>query len=273
MNGATKLGRPRPVDGSRPRMPRLRCLMLPVLFVVGCGEATSDDEARAMQAADVAGSTLLALSSASQLGVDSAAAQDASDTPEPPDTAQGPCVTFTIGLDLSLLVDHGTGCQVGASFVSGAYVLRLLARQQLGLEIEFQRFEVDDLGLDGKVSVGIGNGRINAAMDLDVTDRDAIQQLDFTGSLWGQPSQLLIDGAGAYDVGDSRWAFDATSIRLPLGACYPDDGVFTVETPAEDRPITFFFTRETPTTGLMPVRIGEMALDPVALPAVGDCPP
>ena len=252
----------------------LLLLTLPLMALgLGCGdEAPGSDEATAMQALDVAGAALQALSTTSALSVDASAAQD--DDPEEveePTNVEGQCVTVALQ-GLALVIDYGMGCQVGNNFVSGAYVLRLLLQQQLGLQLEFQMFEIDGLGIDGTVSAGIGQDRINATMDLDLTEAGVTKELDFLGSLWTQPGFLLFfDGSGAYVEGASRWAFDATNIRTTVGACYPDEGVLTLSDPS-GVPVSITFLSTTPQTGLVEVRVNRLTFA-LPLPSYGACPP
>lgn len=262
-------------------MRRQHYLPFLAFLAVGCGDGIDSDEltaeqqlayeAAANEAAGVAGPALRALTSASVVSVDSAAAQTGGNTPAAP-APRGPCVTIRFGPGVSLTVDHGVGCQIGPAFVSGAYVLRLLHQQQLGLEIEFQTFTVDTLSLDGPISAGVGSGRISAAMDLDVTDNGVTHQLDFMGSLSSPPGAVVVDGTGAYEVGGTRWSFEANAIRQTLGACYPDDGSIVL-TGAGGLPVTFTFTATTPQTGLVEVRVAGIPLSPIPLPAYGACPP
>ena len=178
---------------------------------------------------------------------------------------------MALGSDLSLTVDHGTGCQVGNAFVSGAYVLRLLRQPQLGLVIEFQAFSINELSIDGTIRGGISFGQIDASMDLDVTLSGTTHEFDFAGTLAAQAGTLQIDGSGSYGTGAAPWTFDVTDVHMTISDCYPHSGSMQV-TIINGLPATVTFTNTTRQTGLVQVTVGSIPFGPVPLPPYGNCP-
>ena len=235
-------------------------------------DVTAEEEALANEAVQAAGEAIRAITSVSSVGVNSADAQDeTSDAPETPISADDPCVSVTLASDLSLTVDHGTGCEIGSAYISGAYVLRLLNENELGLEVEFQSFSVDALGIDGMLSASIKADRIDAMMDLDVTIDGTTHSLDFMGDLRIVQGALVVDGSGSYGTGTDPWTFDVDAVGYMPGACYPDAGTMTLSLP-NGFPVTLTFSETTPQTGLVQVQVGTVQLPPLALPAYGRCP-
>ena len=243
------------------------------MAVVGtaCGGESASDDAVAVQVAAVAGQTIRGLSTASSVGTGAASAQDDEmEEPVAPPLTDVGCVTTRLE-GAALVIDYGAGCTVFGQYISGAYVLRLLLDMQLGLAIEFREYEVDGLLHNGEVFASLGQNRLSAGVDLTLVEDESALTLQFDGTLWGRGQETFFDGAGLYDDGEQRAAFDATNLRIRFGACYPDDGVLVVELP--DQPVVVLtFTMTTAETGEVLARINGRDLT-IALPAYGPCPP
>lgn len=248
---------------------RRRLALVTMVFAAGCGDLVGD-EARAREATEVAGSALMVLTSVAELTTGASAAQDSSGQVQQPSDVNGPCATVSLPPG-AVVVDYGVGCPAGPNVLSGAYVLRLRTIPVLGVQLEFQGFRVNNLGLEGFVSAGVGNGRITAGMDLTLSEGDQTHRLAFDGSLWTEPTTLLMDGAGRYEREGSVWAIDGTDIRLRLGECYPRGGILALSGPREP-PMFIGFRPDTPETGLVEVRVNLETYE-TALPAYGACPP
>ncbi|MEM7678973.1 MAG: hypothetical protein AAF449_23595, partial [Myxococcota bacterium] len=175
--------------------------------------------------------------------------------------------------DSALVTDFGSGCQIGPNYFAGAYALSAVFIP-LRVTIEMRKLIINEFSFDGQITTGLAINRITAGMNLRLTANNEQIDLLFDGAIWTQSADLYFDGAGAYDAGEGRWAFDATNLSIQIGECYPHSGVLALEAPlglsgAQQR-LLVTFTESTPQTGEVRLQV-DGAASTIQLPAYPGC--
>ena len=239
------------------------------LFLFACGEPTHEETAEEVVA--VAGSTMSALTTAAEVGADAQASQnEQQNDPAAPTGADAGCAQVSLAGG-RLTVDYGTGCSVNGKNLAGAYSIYLMWMQGFGVGIDFASFSVDGRTQNGTMQVGLGRGRVETHIDLDIEQNQELEEVELDGTLLASQTDLNLDGSGRYANSVNEASFVAAGIHATVGACYPDAGSITINLLGYPEAVVTF-DANTPSTGMVTVTVAGVFTTQQPLPAYGNCP-